>query len=110
MNRDEGVERVNAFAGIERLLALHAHGYRGVSCVWHSDWQFDQARDWLDVAYCQAYVFSPDIDYGSASAVVAGVHAQVILLMEPGLQGDDPIGTFFVGAALVGPECWSRRS
>ena len=64
-----------AFAWIKRLLVLRAYGYRGVSCVRHGDRELDQARDWLDVAYCEAYVFSPDIDYGSASAVVAGVHA-----------------------------------
>ena len=58
------------------------------------------------MAYCEAYVFSPDIDDGSASAVVAGVHAQVVFLMESGVEGDDPVGTLFVGTALIGPEGW----
>ena len=79
------MERVESFSWVERLLVLRTYGYRGVGCVWHRDWELDQAWDWLDVAYCEAYVFSPNVDYGGASAVVAGVHAEVILLVEAGL-------------------------
>src|SRR5271165_5557378 len=106
MDGDEGVQSVEALAGIEGLLALVADRYGRMRCVRHGDRQFDEARDRLDVAYGEAYVFSPDIDDGSASAVVAGVHPQIVLLVEAGIDGDDPVGALFVGAALVGPESW----
>jgi hypothetical protein len=105
MDRDEGVKSVKAFARLQGLFFLRLHGYRGVSCVGHGNRERDQAGNGFDVAYREADVFAPDIDDGSASAVVAGVHAQVVFLAEAGMEGNDPVGALLVGTALIGPEC-----
>src|ERR1039458_8145059 len=49
-------------------------------------------------------IVAPDIDDRRAAAVVAGIHAEKIFLPEVGVERQNPVGPFFVGAALIGPE------
>jgi hypothetical protein len=53
-----------------------------MTCVRHGDGKGYEARPGLDVAYRETNVFAPYVDNGSASTVVAGIHAKVILLPE----------------------------
>src|SRR5271165_7653915 len=49
-------------------------------------------------------IAAPDIDDRRSAPIVAGIHAEKIFLMEVGAERQNPVGPFFVRAALVGPE------
>src|SRR5271169_5735330 len=59
------------------------------------------------MADSDTHVAPPDVRNWRATAVIAGVHAHGILLMEAGLERNNPIGAFFVGATLIGPESFA---
>src|SRR5271169_161996 len=72
--------------------------------IGHGNRQRDEPGHRLDVTYGDPNVSPPHIDHGSASTVIAGVHAEIVLLPESGTQWEHPVGAFLVGAALVRPE------
>src|SRR5208337_4272087 len=77
--------------------------------VGHGNGKRYQAGSGFHVTYRETNVFPPYIDNGSASAVVAGIHAEIILLPESSTQREHPIRTLLVGATLVRPECGAAR-
>ena len=52
----------------------------------------------------------PDVRDRCPAAVIGGVHAEKVLLLETNLQGKHPVGAVFVGTALVRPKCGFARS
>ncbi len=70
------------------------HGYR----------QRYQLGRHLDMTHRDAGIATPHVHDGSATAVVGGVHAQIVFLFEVQLEGQDPVRALRVRAALVGPE------
>src|ERR1700704_4840636 len=54
-------------------------------------------------------VTAPNVHNWRAAAVVASVHALIVLLLKIGVQRYDPVGTFLVRTALIRPESWQAR-
>ncbi len=104
MDGDEGAEGFQGGAGLEGLFGLISDGEGGLGGIGHGDGERDELGAELDVADGEAGVAAPDVHDGGAAAVVSRVHTQEVLLLESGLQGQDPVGAIAVGAALVGPE------
>src|SRR5215831_6602854 len=76
--------------------------------IGHGYGKGNQFRPSLDVSYSNSNVAPPDVDDRRTAAIVVGIHALIIVLLKIGVQWQDPVGTFLVGAALIRPE--SRRA
>src|ERR1700722_996122 len=72
--------------------------------IWHGNGKRYETRPRFDVSDRETNVFAPYVDDRSASAVIAGIHAKIILLVETGAQRKHPIRPLLIRAALVGPE------
>ena len=72
--------------------------------VGHGNGQRNQAWSRFDVAHPDAHVPAPDVNNRSAAAVVARVHAEIVLLRESCVQWNQPVRTTLVRAALKRPE------
>src|SRR3954463_14781932 len=76
--------------------------------IGHRHRQGNQLGAKLDMSHSDSDITTPDVDDRRATAVVTGIHALIILLLKFCMEGKNPVGTFLVGTALVGPE--SRRT
>src|SRR5437764_7605702 len=76
--------------------------------IGHRHGQGNQLGPKLDMSHSDSDIMTPDIDNRRATAVVTGIHALIILPLKFCMDGKNPIGTFLVRTALVGPE--SRRT
>src|SRR5579863_6060515 len=74
--------------------------------IGHGYGQGNQLWPRLNVSHGNSYVTPPDVDDRRAAAIIVGIHALIIFLLKTGVQRQDPVGTFFIGAALVRPESW----
>src|SRR5580704_5708742 len=110
MHRDKGAKSVEALSRLDRSLLIRADGHSSMTRIRHGNGKGYEARPGLDVADGESDVFAPYIDNRSASAVVARIHAKVILLPEAGSQRKNPIGTLLVRTTLIGPERRPSRS
>src|ERR1035438_6233515 len=81
-----------------------------MACIGHGNGKRYQAGSWFYVAYRETNVFAPYIDDRSSSAVVAGIHAEIIFLFESGTQRKHPVRTLLVGPTLIGPKCGAACS
>src|SRR6266540_6202217 len=61
------------------------------------------------MSHSNSHVTAPNVHNWRAAAVVASVHALIILLLKIGVQRYDPVGTFLVRTALIRPESWQAR-
>ena len=107
---NESAKRMKAFAGAERDSLGEAHGNLGVRGIRHGYGQGNQLRPGFDMSHSNSNVTPPDVDNRRAATIIAGVHALIILLLKIGVQRYDPVGAFFIGAALVRPESWRAHS
>jgi hypothetical protein len=94
MHRDKGAKSMKALSRIQRALTGRADSNASMARVGHRHGKRDQAGSRFYVAYSQADVLTPDIDNRSSSAVVAGVHAEIIFLFESCAQGSTQFGRF----------------
>ena len=56
------------------------------------------------MAHPDAHIPAPDVNNGSAAAVVTRVHAEIVLLRESWVQWNQPVRTTLVRTALKRPE------
>src|ERR1039457_6313874 len=82
------------------------HGDLDMTRIRHRHRQRNQPGPHVYVSHCDANIAAPDVDDRRAAAVVAGVHAEKILLSEFDMQRYKPVWTFLIGTALVRPEGW----
>src|ERR1035438_208474 len=105
----KGAESMEALSRIERSLPSGADGDASITCVRHGNGKGDEPRSGLDVAHRNSNVFAPDIDNRSTTAIVAGIHAEKVFLLESRAQRNHPIRPLLVGPALVRPERWAAH-
>ena len=89
---------------IQRACVAIVHGDLGMTGIWHGHRQRNQLWPRFDVSDREANVPPPDVHDRRAAAVVAGVHAEKVLLSEFVMQRHNPVWTLLIGTALVGPE------
>src|SRR5208337_1820962 len=106
---DKCAKSMEALSRFQSSLLCGADGHPGVARIRHRNGERYRAWSRFHVTHRETSIFTPNIDYGSAATVVAGIHAEIIFLPESGTQRKNPIRTLLVGAALVGPECGSAR-
>src|SRR6185369_1912462 len=58
---------------------------------------------------CYSYISAPNVEDRSASTVIIGIHAEIILLRKVHLEWHDPVWPLFIGPTLVGPKRWNAR-
>src|SRR5215831_6832628 len=86
------------------------HTDLSLMCVGHGNRQGNQTRSRFDVAYSDARISAPYVYNRCAAAIVARVHAEIVPLGESCVQGDYPIGTMLVRAALKRPKRHVHRA
>ena len=106
---DEGTKCVNAFAGQYFQVATILHGDSSFTRVRHRDWQRNQARLRFEKADAEPHILPPHVHDRRAAAVVGVVHAEVILLREPGVERKHPVRALLVRTALIRPKGNWRR-
>src|ERR1700674_38303 len=104
MHRDKCAESMKALAWFQRSLPSRADRRASMTRIRHGNGKRYEPRSGFDVTYSETNIFTPYIHNGSAAAVVAGIHAEIIFLPEAGPQRKHPIRPLLVGATLVGPE------
>src|SRR3954469_8937244 len=113
MHRNERVECMKTLSRLQGSVVTKLHSDASLARVGHGNWERDQTRPRFKMADCHANIPAPHIYDGRASAVVAGVHTEIVLLCESGVQRDYPVWTALVGAALECPKSyfsWVRLS
>ena len=104
VHRHEGAQRREALARPEGTARREADRERRGGSVRARDRQRDEPWRRLHVAHGEAEAAPPHVHDRRAPSVVGGVHALVVVLGKADLEGQDPVGTLLVRAALVGPE------
>src|SRR6185437_8247083 len=54
-----------------------------------------------------SYISAPNVEDRSASTVIVGIHAKIVLLRKVHLEWHDPVWPLFVGPTLVRPKRWN---
>src|SRR5207237_5633392 len=72
--------------------------------IGHRNRKRNQTWSRFEVTHSDASVFAPHVDNWCATAVIAGVHAEIILLVETWVQWDEPVRAALVRAALKRPQ------
>ena len=78
----EGRQRIERLAGTEIDVGGHIQGDGRVREVRHGHGQRDKLRDALEMANGDAHVAAPHIRHRRSAAVIRGIHAQEIVLLE----------------------------
>ena len=104
VNRGKAAESFERVPRLDDLVGPEAQPESGVFRVRHRHRQGNQLGGHLDMPHGKAGVAPPHVHHRGSAAVIGGVHAEVIFLLEIHLQRDHPIGTPLIRAALVRPE------
>src|SRR5581483_11047039 len=82
MYGNERAKRTEIFVGLQGLVMTILHANSDLASVRHGNRQRNQLRTWFDVTDPNAHIFAPHVNKRCAAAIVAGVHAKIILLIE----------------------------
>ena len=104
VHRHEGMQRVEAVAGVQASGAARAHRELGAAVLAPPHGKGDELGHELHVPHRETHVAPPHVENRRPATVVCLVHAEEILLPEAGRKGQHPVGPLLVAAALVGPE------
>jgi hypothetical protein len=71
---------MEALSRLQCSVMSGANSHVSMTCVRHGNGKRYEPRSGFDVAYRESKIFAPYVDDGSATAVVAGIHAEKIIL------------------------------